>query len=70
MKNKSQQKLCLSNIVPIKPKFPSNLVTRQPNQIPKLSMSWDLLSSFRREFTSTSNGLIFKTKFKEVKNLS
>ena len=33
-------------------------------------MPWDLLSNFRRGFTSTSNGLIFKTKFQEVKNLS
>ena len=33
-------------------------------------MSWDLLSSFRREFTSTSNGLIFKTKVEEVKNFN
>ena len=33
-------------------------------------MSWDLLSSFTREFARTSNGLIFKTKVQEVKNLS
>ena len=34
-------------------------------------MSWDLKSSFRREFTtSTSIGLIFKTKFQEVIDLS
>ena len=34
-------------------------------------MSWDLLSSFRRDFTTgTANGLMFKTKFQEANNLS
>ena len=33
-------------------------------------MSWDVQSRLRREFTSTSNRLIFKTKFQEAKNLS
>ena len=33
-------------------------------------MSWDVQSRLRREFTSTSNRLIFKTKFQEGKNLS
>ena len=34
-------------------------------------MSWELSSSFRRAFTtSTLHQLIFKTKFKEFKNLT
>ena len=43
MKSKSQQKLYFSNIVAIKYKFPSNLVS---SQVPQ--MDWYLRRSFKR----------------------